>query len=138
MPKGTPALKHFSAAARNVSNVQFLASSWLVGPSPGYIATTSMPACCFIRSRREHGPLICEPGVAGTAIQRPFWCARYSTTGLVLPLLARTSFITSSTGSRSSAWLLASQVRKVRMSWPECACDSAWMVSRSLLPWDGM
>src|SRR4051812_50112635 len=73
MPNGTPALAHFSAAARNVSNVQFLANSWLVGPSAGYIATTSMPACCFIRSRREHGPLIWEPGVAGAAIQRPAW-----------------------------------------------------------------
>ena len=41
-----------------------------------------MPACFFMRSMREHGPLIWLPTVAGTASQRPSARARYSTVGL--------------------------------------------------------
>ena len=68
MPNGKPALWQASAALRNVSSVQFSA----LGALPaGYIACTSMPACCFIRSMREHGPLIWLPIVAGTASQWP-------------------------------------------------------------------
>ena len=64
MPKGTPALWQASAALRKVSRVQFSAFGALPA---GYIACTSMPACCFIRSMREHGPLIWLPTVAGHA-----------------------------------------------------------------------
>src|SRR4051794_26552372 len=72
-PNGTPALWQASAAFRNVSMFQLSA----LGASPGgYMATTSIPACCFIRSMREQGPLIWLPGVAGIAIHLPFTRAR--------------------------------------------------------------
>ena len=58
MPNGMPALWQASAAFRKVSSVQ---ASALGGAPAGYIAWTSMPACCFIRSMREHGPLIWLP-----------------------------------------------------------------------------
>ena len=62
------ALWQASAALRKVSSVQLSA----LGALPaGYIACTSMPACCFIRSMREHGPLIWLPTVAGTASHWP-------------------------------------------------------------------
>ncbi len=48
-----PALWQASAALSMASSVQVSA---LGGPPAGYIATTSMPACFFIRSMREHGP----------------------------------------------------------------------------------
>ena len=68
MPNGNPALWQASAAFRKVSKVQFSA----FGAAPaGYMACTSMPACCFMRSMREQGPLIWLPMVAGTASQRP-------------------------------------------------------------------
>ncbi len=68
MPNGMPALWQASAALRNVSSVQLSAFG---GAPAGYIACTSMPACCFIRSMREHGPLIWLPMVAGTATHWP-------------------------------------------------------------------
>ena len=63
MPNGWPPLWQASAALRKVSKVQ---ASALGGAPAGYIACTSMPASCFIRSMREHGPLIWLPTVAGT------------------------------------------------------------------------
>ncbi len=68
MPNGLPALWQASAALRKVSSVQVSAFGALPA---GYMACTSMPACCFIRSMREHGPLIWLPTVAGTAIHWP-------------------------------------------------------------------
>jgi len=73
MPKGTPAFWQASAALSMASSVQ---ASAFGGPPAGYIATTSMPACFFIRSMREQGPLIWLPTVAGTASQRPSARAR--------------------------------------------------------------
>jgi hypothetical protein len=47
-------------------------SSSAFGALPaGYSAWMSMPACCFSRSMREHGPLIWLPAVAGTASHLP-------------------------------------------------------------------
>ena len=57
-----------SAAFRNVSVVQLSAFG---GAPAGYIACTSMPACFFIRSMREQGPLIWLPTQAGTPSHLP-------------------------------------------------------------------
>src|ERR1041384_2937091 len=96
MPNGWPPLWQASAALSIASSVQ---ASALGGLPAGYIACTSMPASCFIRSMREHGPLIWLPTQVGTATQRPLLCARYSTVGLTLPLILISSAITSSTRS---------------------------------------
>src|SRR5262249_60915265 len=47
MPKGYPALAHFSAATRNVSHVQALASASSGGSPAGYIWVTSSPTNCL-------------------------------------------------------------------------------------------
>ncbi len=73
------------------------------GAPAGYIACTSIPANFFIRSMREHGPLIWLPTAAGTAIQRPAGLARYSTVGLTAPFCLISSAMMSSTGSRRLA-----------------------------------
>ena len=97
-----------------------------------------MPACCFMRSMREQGPLIWLPTVAGTATQLPLILPRYSTVSLTLPFCLMSSAMMSSTGSRLRACSLGSQVDMAMMSWPDLACASAAMVSRSLLPCEVM
>src|SRR5438105_6088848 len=101
MPKGTPPFWQASAALRNASRVQLSA---LGGDPAGYIACTSMPACCFIRSMREHGPLIWLPTHAGTPTHRPLDLARYSTVELTAPFCLISSVMMSSTGSSLFAW----------------------------------
>ena len=96
-PEGKPALWQASAALRNASSVQLSAFG---GLPAGYIASTSMPACCFIRSMREHGPLIWLPVVAGTASHWPPARPRYSTVWLTAPFCLINDSITSLTGSR--------------------------------------
>ena len=86
---------------------------------------------------RPQGPLIWLPGVAGIATQRP-GCARYSISGETAPFAASSVFITSSTGSSSFALSAGHQVGKASMSCPAFACASAAIVSRFLLPCDGM
>src|SRR5215472_6570804 len=55
MPKGYPALAHFSAATKNASHVQASASA-SSGDSPaGYIRVTSSPTNCLKWSMRAHG-----------------------------------------------------------------------------------
>ena len=61
-----------SAAFRKVSVVQLSAFG---GLPAGYIAWTSMPACFFIRSMREQGPLIWLPTQAGTPSHLPLGLA---------------------------------------------------------------
>src|SRR6266702_3111484 len=135
MPNGKPAFWHASAALRNASSVQFSAFG---GAPAGYMACTSMPACCFIRSMREHGPLIWLPIVAGTAIQRPWDLPRYSTVALTAPFCLISGSTMSSTGSSWLAWSDGSQVERARMSWPDLAWASAAIVSKSFCPWVGM
>ena len=65
--------------------VQWSSASAFGAAPAGYIAWTSMPACCFIRSMREHGPLIWLPTVAGTATHLPSALPRYSTVPLTSP-----------------------------------------------------
>src|SRR4029077_12477880 len=74
MPNGKPALWQAAAALRKVLSVQ---SSALGGAPAGYMAWTSMPACCFRRSMREVGPLNWAPGVAGTPSHLPSITPRY-------------------------------------------------------------
>src|SRR5580765_2276393 len=109
IPKGTPALWHFSAADRNVSQVQLSDNALSGGAPAGYIFVTSRPTCCLKRSMRAHGPLIWLPGVAGTAIQCPLYLARYSIRGETEPFAASSVFITSSTGSSMFALSAAHQ-----------------------------
>ena len=135
MPKVEPALWQASAALRKVSRVQFSAFGSLPA---GYIACTSMPACCFIRSMREHGPLIWLPTVAGTPSQRSLSRPRYSTVPLTLPFCLISSVMRSLTGSRESACCWGHQVGKAKISWPAFACPSAAMVRRFLFPCDVM
>ena len=131
MPKVEPALWQASAALRKVSRVQFSAFGSLPA---GYIACTSMPACCFIRSMREHGPLIWLPTVAGTPSQRPpLSRPRYSTVPLTLPFWAMSCFMISSTGSSESACSRGHQLWNAKMSWPAFACASAAIVEKVLV-----
>src|SRR2546421_10755958 len=109
MPNGKPALWQASAALSSASMVQ---ASALGGAPTGYIACTSMPACCFIRSMREHGPLIWLLTQAGMPRQWPSARARYSTVGLTLPLVLISSLMISSTGSGRLAWACGGPLRE--------------------------
>ena len=124
-----------SAALSMASSVQ--ASAFGALPA-GYIACTSMPACFFIRSMREHGPLIWLPTQAGTATHLPLARARYSTVGLTLPLLLDQLGHDVVDRLETLACVGGSQVGNAKMSWPDRACASAAMVSRFLLPCEVM
>ena len=135
MPKGTPALWQASAAFRKVSVVHASA----LGASPaGYIAWTSMPACFFIRSMREQGPLIWLPTQAGTPSHFPSATPRYFTVPLTSPFCLMTASTISFTGSMISARECGNHVHIAMMSCPDFAWASACVVSSSLLPWLGM
>jgi len=130
-PNGTPALAHFSAATRNVSQVQLSA---LGGAPAGYMACTSIPACCFMRSMREQGGLSALMTAHGTATHLPFTLPRYSAVRFGAPLVFTRSAMTSSTGSSSLAWSEAAQPVKTSMSWPARAAASAATVSWCFAP----
>ena len=104
----------------------------------GYIACTSMPACCFIRSMREHGPLIWLPTRAGTATQRPS-DLRQILDGR-FDLAVELDQLGHDVVDRLQAigMVGGSQLGKAKMSWPDRACASAAMVSRFLLPCEVM
>src|SRR5262249_42918281 len=104
------------------------------GLPAGYNVCTSIPASCFMRSMREHGPLIRLPTQVGTATHRPVDLARYSTVGLTAPFCLISSVMMSSTGSSRLAWSAGCQLGKAKMSWPDRACASAAMLSRFLFP----
>ena len=136
-PKGLPALNAFSAATTKLSQVQFSAS--LVGGLPaGYIACTSMPHCDLSRSMRAQGGFTCVPVTAGTPSQWPSLLPRYSIAGDTLPFCFSRPPITSSSGSRLFASESGYHARNCRMSWPDCACDSAVAVIMILLPCEVM
>src|SRR5262249_28204090 len=69
-----------------------------------------MPASCFMRSMREHGPLIWLPTQVGTATQWPVDLARYSTVGFTVPFNLISSAMMSSTGSRRLTWSAGCQL----------------------------
>src|SRR5262245_11065845 len=135
MPKGKPALWQASAALRKASSVQ---ASAFAGLPAGYIACTSMPAYCFIKSMREQGPLIWLPTVAGTATQLPLILPRYSTVALTLPFCSMSLVMTSSTGSRLRACSAGNHVDMAMTSCPLFRSASAAIVSNNLLPCEGM
>ena len=62
-----------------------------------------LPAKSFIRSMREHGPLIWLPTVAGTASHLPLTLPRYSTVALTAPFALINGSMMSFTGTSCSA-----------------------------------
>src|SRR5713101_335075 len=135
MPNGYPALAHFSAAAKNPSQVHASASASSGGAPAGYIRVTSSPTNCLKWSMRAHGisPVVWTP--VGTAIQWPFCLPIYSEPSSNLPCSLISKVTSSLTGSRLSAWAATYQSDICRMSWPDLACASAVAVSASLSPW---
>src|SRR5215813_14125006 len=103
IPKGYPALAHFSAATRNASHVQASTSASSGGSPAGYIRVTSSPTNCLKWSTRAHGfcPVVWTP--VGTAIQRPLCFPIYSEPSSTLPCSLMSELTSSSTGARLSA-----------------------------------
>src|SRR5215472_15840215 len=103
MPKGYPALAHFSAASKNPSHVQASVSASSGGSPAGYIRVTSSPTNCLNWSMRAHGfcPVVWTP--VGTAIQRPLCFPIYSEPSSTLPCSLMSELTSSSTGLRLSA-----------------------------------
>src|SRR5258707_15879778 len=118
MPNGTPPLWQASAALRNGSVVQFFA---LGGLPAGYISCTAMAAHFFIRSMREHGPLILLPIQVGTPSHLSPTLPRYFTVPLTSPFSLMSGSTTSFIGSSRSACAWGHQVAIARDSWPDFA-----------------
>src|SRR5262249_8962675 len=131
IPKGYPALAHFSAAARNASHVQASTSTSSGRAPAGYIRVTSSPTNCLKRSMRAHGfcPVVWTP--VGTAIQRPFCLPTYSEPSSTWPCSSISEPTSSSTGSRLSACAATYQSDICKTSCPDLACASAVAVSPS-------
>src|SRR5215472_4655982 len=105
MPKGYPALAHFSAATKNPSHVQASASASSGGSPAGYIRVTSSPTNCLKWSIRAHGfcPVVWTP--VGTAIQWPLCFPIYSEPSSTLPCRFASSLAHPRTGDSRPARL---------------------------------
>ena len=64
-PNGYPALWHFSAATRKLSQVQVSASALGAAPA-GYMPWMSIPACSLSKSKRLQVESSSVPRIAGT------------------------------------------------------------------------
>src|SRR5262249_13647788 len=106
------------AACEKKSQVQAASSSLSGGAPDGYILVTSSPTSCIIRSTRAQGGESVLPNEVGTATQWPSCLPRYSAPALTAPCCSINSAMTSSTGSRLSAWPGSTHSWKLRMSCP--------------------